>query len=733
MPAVQMPDGSTVDLPDNPSPELKAAVQAKVELFHLGKMREQAFSEAQSARDQARPGQKWLFDANSPQLEQIDAEIAKRKDAVARANAMQGDWWDKTKYYAGQGGSAILRGLMGLPAMAASAGIATDPGRYPKDMTPATPLVDLSRLGMQPQTTGEKYAARAIEGATGAVAGPGGLAAPVRSAVVGGSAGLGSEGAAETLGDNPVTRILGALVGGGTAGIATAAKTTRGDLAREATRDATEADMRVAQELMRRSQEQGVTLNLSQAMPKASNIDEMVNVLAQSKNGPEVARTLRTQPTDVAMGMERELAALPGTARQPQLAANNVQEAADSAIREALGKAGQAWQKAAPQGSTVPPEAVMALDKQLAAIAAKYPNTTGAELIADARRALVNPNRVQGQPAAAILGPDGRPLAQSVPQSKYLTDAMQLRSALEDSLSTFGSRKLNTPGLDATNLRRAQEVREAFRNVIDQYAPKLSQANAAYSQVMSDVVAPMKQSVVGRVAGRLGYDTEREAVRSRVFGVLDKGTTPGASTSEILALEKALRSQPNGAPAFQDAVKTWMSNKISEATAQQGGRPAEATAANLEKIFMGNDVKAQGFKDMLVALARSQGLKDDALLNGMQNMMRITSAAARRPGTVSGVTPQGLEQASRSRIFGGVGNFSAVQPIRQPFKAIDDALNADAYGFMDKLLTSPEGVDTLIKLGRQPVMSKAAADTLATFSATVPTVQNPNQRKAGQQ
>jgi hypothetical protein len=200
--------------------------------------------------------------------------------------------------------------------------------------------------------------------------------------------------------------------------------------------------MRAAQELMRRAQEQGVSLNLSQAMPKASNIDEMVAVLAQAKSGKEVARNLRSQPVDVAMGVEREVAGLPGTARQPQLAANNVQEAADSAIREAIGKAGQAWQRAAPQGSTIPPEAVMALDRQLAAIAAKHPNTTGAELIEEARRALANPNRTQGTPAAAILGPDGRPLAQSIPSTKYLTDAMQLRSAIEDSLSTFGSRKL---------------------------------------------------------------------------------------------------------------------------------------------------------------------------------------------------------------------------------------------------------------------------------------------------
>jgi hypothetical protein len=291
--------------------------------------------------------------------------------------------------------------------------------------------------------------------------------------------------------------------------------------------------------------------------------------------------------------------------------------------------------------------------------------------------------------AASMFDADGNPI----------TSAQNLNEVLKAAGAKLKGINLDTPGLDAGAVKFLQaQIAESRQRLGAAFKP-IQNANSAYEGFTEGVYNPVKQSVVGRVAGK-GFDPAQEAVQSRVFGVLDKGTTPGASTSEILTLEKALRGQPNGPAAFQDAVKTWMSNKISEATARQGGRPAEATAANLEKVFMGNDVKAQGFKDMLVALARSQGLKDDALLNGMQNMMKITSAAARRPGTVSGVTPQGLEKVSRSRIFGGVGNFSAVQPIRQPFKAIDDALNADAYGFMDKLLT---------------------------------TTQNPSQRKAGQQ
>jgi hypothetical protein len=34
---------------------------------------------------------------------------------------------------------------------------------------------------------------------------------------------------------------------------------------------------------------------------------------------------------------------------------------------------------------------------------------------------------------------------------------------------------------------------------------------------------------------------------------------------------------------------------------------------------------------------------------------------------------------------------------------------------MDKLLTSPEGIDTLQKLAKQPAMSPAAVKTISTF------------------
>jgi hypothetical protein len=557
-----------------------------------------------------------------------------------------------------------------------------------------------------------------IEGASGGMVGPGAISAPLRTLAVGGGAGLGSELAGALTNDNPLAKGLGGLAGGVGTSLASMPKTTRGELARTTMEGVKDSDLAMAQKIMEEARKEGISLNLSQAMPTASNIDRLTEILANSPNGKEIVRQLRAQPAAVAAATEGGMYGLPGKTGSPQEIANRSQEGADKAVREGLAQASAAWQKAAPGGSTIPPTAVAELDARLKALAAKYPNTTGQDLIEDARRSLKLSPAGADTKVPVGSGKVSSNLTRTVQgkPTEYLNDALQLKSALDDSLNTYGSRKLNTPSLDSTNQRRAQEVRELFRDVLDTHAPKLSAANAAYSKVMDDVVTPMKQSVVGRVAGQRGYSPDQEAAQSKIFRVLDAGTAPGAATSEILTLEKSLRkSDPT---IFQDAVKTWMSEKLAKATAKQGGRQSDSTAAALERAFIGDEMKDKGFQDMMVALARSQGLPDDSLLPGMRNLMKYVSAAARRPGKVGGITEQGLEDASRSQIAGAVGNFSMVQPFRAAGRRIDDALNADAYGFMDKLLTTPEGIATLRKLGKTPIMSRGMTDALTTFMAT---------------
>lgn len=580
------------------------------------------------------------------------------------------------------------------------------------------------REAVTPETRGGKALGNIGEAAVGALASPGGLVAPIRSAIVGASAGAGAEGAAALFGDNALSRVAGGLVGGLGGGLATAAKTNRGALAQEALLDARPEDIAVAVERMKAAQAAGVPINLSQAMPRGSNIDAYVDALANSKHGRNVTEQLRKQPQQIAFGVEEQMANLPGQIRMPQVLANNAQEAAESSIRKGMEQAGAAWQKFAPKGAEIPPAVVANFDEQLKAMAAKYPNTAQADLLNDVRAALKTGGQVPtgGSP---LLDASGQLISPPTKGPAYLTDALQVKGAIDDVLQNFGARKLNTPGLQGKELRRAQEVREMFRDLIDTEVPALVQANKAYEAVMTGVVDPLKKSVVGRVAGRAGANAAQEAPQARLFSVFEKGTVPGATSSEILTLEKAFRNagQPE---VYQDAAKSWLAGKVSSALKSTDNRMPDNLGERLRVAFGDPrqiDQTSKGFEDVLAGLARSQGVPDAAYVKGFKHFMEIISDAARRPGSVRGITPGEVKEMASEGVTKRLGQFSIMTPIRQPALKWASFLEADALSTMDKLLTTPEGVATLVKLGKQPPRSHAAVSTMATFLGTNAAVQ----------
>jgi hypothetical protein len=443
-----------------------------------------------------------------------------------------------------------------------------------------------------------------------------------------------------------------------------------------------------------------------------------VDALANSKHGRTVTEQLRKQPQQIAFGAEEQMANLPGQIRMPQVLANNAQEAAEASIRQGMHQAGKAWQKFAPQGAAIPEGIIANFDDQLKAMAAKYPNTAQADLINDVRGALKTGQQATG--GSPILDAAGNLINPPTKGPAYLTDALQVKGAIDDVLQNFGARKLNTPGLQGKELRRAQEIRSMFRDMIDLEVPQLAQANKAYESVMSGVVDPLKKSVVGRVAGRAGANDALEAPQARLFSVFEKGTTPGATSSEILTLEKAFR-QAGQPEVYQDAAKSWLAGKVSTALKSTDNRMPDNIGERLRVAFGDPrqlDQTSKGFEDVLAGLARSQGVPEASYVKGFKHFMEIVSDAARRPGSVRGVTPGEVKEMASEGVFKRLGQVSVMTPIRQPALKWASFLEADALSTMDKLLTTPEGVATLVKLGKQPPKSHAAVTTMATFLGT---------------
>ena len=661
MPVVKMPDGQLVEMPDNPTPEQQAALRA-------------ILAKGATAPAVAAPKQESSGLGETARV--IGKAIYGGLTSLPRFVMQAGDWLEE---------KMPTPGWTKIPI----------PG-YGK-IAEADKAI---REAVEPKTKSGKVIGNIGEATVGAIASPGGLAAPIKSAIIGASSGAGSEAAAAAFGNNAVTRVLGGVAGGLTGGLITAAKTNRGTLAQEALSDARLEDLAVAVERMKAARDAGIPINLSQAMPRGSNIDAYVDALANSKHGRNVTEQLRKQPQQIAFGVEEQMANLPGQIRMPQVLANNAQEAATAAIDAAKRTRTNAWQKAYDDGLlqsgqlTVPETAVSAAYQKLTDLANSVPNTSKAKMLMDLRERLVTP--------------DG-----------FITEPLQLNEILKDAAGRLKPVNLASSGLDAGVAKWVGKQISALRDDFGAAFEPIQKANAVY-QAATPAVDALKKSVVGRVAGRSGAQDTLEAPQSRLFSVFDKGTVPGATSSEILTLEKAFRNagQPE---VYQDAAKSWLAGKVSTALKSTDNRMPENIGERLRVAFGDPrqlDQTSKGFEDVLAGLARSQGVPEAQYVKGFKNFMEIVSDAARRPGSVRGVTPGEVKEMASEGVFKRLGQVSVMTPIRQPALKWASFLEADALSTMDKLLTTPEGVATLVKLGKQPPKSHAAVTTMATFLGT---------------
>ena len=356
MATVAMPDGTLVEMPDKISPE-QATALAKIQAgagaastrAALISARDQAQASANSARA-AKYGKKdgWLFDATSPELEAANAKIKAFDEDELRRKAETGDLWDKVKYWGSVAGSAAVRGLGSLPAMAASAGLAEPRAsdlRNPEGYNPGAPLESLSKVGFRPRTKAEKYVASGTESAAAALTNPGGVA---KNLLIGTTSGLGSEIAAQTLGDNAITRIVGALVGGGLPTLAMSLKPNADKLLRQAVSQVPDQDWRRATALEQTLDTNNIPHLKSQLLGDKSTLADLVAVASTHPSiRPGITAAVEKAPEQSRKAFEMwKNANMPVAVDETKSVLNDVQKTAAEAITGAKRADSAAWQNA---------------------------------------------------------------------------------------------------------------------------------------------------------------------------------------------------------------------------------------------------------------------------------------------------------------------------------------------------------------------------------------------------
>ena len=330
MPVVQMPDGAMVELPDNPTPEQLQQLRALSPSPGMA-----------TAREIGRVADKGL------------------RGGLTALPGMIGDITLSSLKNLHKGFDALpkLAPGIGLPGLTALQTLAELGKTGPVQDTGFGDVTkNIQTLGgslppvSKPQTESGKALGNILEAITATVAG-GGTGTVGQKAAVGAGAGSGGELAARLLDDNPLSRFLGSVVGGGAVSAGQALVPNSDKLIRQATEHVTDKDWTKAREVEKTLNASGIPHLKSQLLGPRSTLDDVV---ATASSNPSVRPKLATQtegaPAAATSAIDdwtvRNLQPSSPLSRSEVL--SDVQEAAAGALGKIKTKSNTAFERAMP-------------------------------------------------------------------------------------------------------------------------------------------------------------------------------------------------------------------------------------------------------------------------------------------------------------------------------------------------------------------------------------------------
>lgn len=298
-----------------------------------------------------------------------------------------------------------------------------------------------------------------------------------------------------------------------------------------------------------------------------------------------------------------------------------------------------------------------------------------------------------------------------------LTDSSQINEVLKAAVAKTKTVNLETPGMDAYAAQRVQAEVSKLREFFGESFTPIRDANKAFKLHREEVYEPLKQGVVGQIAGK-GYHADTQAPVAKMRQIFESGVDPQASHSPIKQLAHELAKVDK--TAFADAAKTHYSAVVQNAFEPviKGAAPTNLDAAQVlwDKLFR-PPLRYQGMKDTVSSIAETYGRNPAQAVKGLENFAQITKAL-KNTTKVGGLSREEVFQlggksygADALRIFGFL-------PFERAARRLEARTMSNAFADFDKILTTPEGVDLLIQLSKKSVMSKEAMALLGGAQGT---------------
>ena len=681
MSQIQLPDGNMLDFPDNPT---------KDDLAKLAAIKEKAAG-GKSKPTGTAPEKPFL-----PSLEETKNAIL---GGLARgAKGMADITTEGMRHTPGIGqflqGSDIVSELLGrklgqdvvINPRAASATV----GKKLEEELPV------------PESSGGRFLNAVMENAPGALAGPGSLVGKVLSATGGG---IGSQAAANVFGDNMLTRLFGGLAGG-YAGSRLAGATIPSEklpsdmpsrralkVLRPATEGVSDADWQQAfdnrhlleRELGAMSNPGDTTSLVSQYFPSNARLDSIAQLLAAHESGGNVRGTVRSQ----AEAVDNLMKTLPnrfGFPENPRDAGALVQQTAQDRLQQM--KTGISNRAAEGKGNIPGYNDVEFTSQQKQDIKATLKGWIDQ-----------NASRLPEKSIAAardfIEQLDRRSLDHELTNANPNFPPNVLRAAFEDAMDKY---KPAFPGPQSSAAEAGmRELRGLGKSTAQDGNRDYKAADAFYAAMKEGSYNPLKEGVIGKLAGR-GVQPGQQPLMTwkQVF---DAGT-PVADNSDILKMAKEL-SRVNK-DAFPTAAGSWLREKVAriETPATGQGRYDTNTAQAYWDTFFKTDAQKQGMRDIAAGVAKSRGESPTPLLRGVDNLASIMDLVRRRPSISSGVTAEEVMGKAGRSLQSDLLSVAGYIPFLTMKRRMELSNASKTLAEIDKLLTTPEGLDTLRRIGK---------------------------------
>ena len=640
--------------------------------------------------------------------------------------------WGKVK----RGGTAIARGAADAVA---SAG---DTAGFVLGLSDESPWGDKAplqtlRKEYLPDSKNPGYVEAGLQGLGGAmVTGPRSLVN--YAAGIGGGTGakVGQE-----LGGTPGA-IVGGLVGGvGAGGVAALASRVRpqsGNMARELKEGFTDAELQTAQKYMNEVKANGSNIDLSQALTatlgRETNLTSMQSFLANRKQGNKVQEILHNQPEQLSRETQLTTRDLPGENWSPTQNANNLQETATARLKQATTDRSNQVRSLYAQAGDLPPEA----RNRLGTILNQYGTQPGATEVVKARAKEMADKLLGSDPKLAKAVADAQAAVTGATNASGRMAAQQQLAAANSALASAKGAPLKALDVDTwiNELRgpwQGQPLKVAYPKEQGQIkglagalnrefqtlSPEVKAAEARFKSITDNVVAPLKQGPVGAISQPRGYDPATQAMVSKFDGLLNKGSDPQATLSDLSTVTKELaKVDPE---AVKSSLKGWVSGKIKAVQGESvGDNPLPndpKMAGNLWDSLFKDPHQWQGIRDVTAGIAKSEGKDPKDLIRGLENLKKLTFAMKSRPDKVGGVSPTDFQQLGGSSNLANSVRVLSFLPANRLGEAIERGTLSKTLSQFDEILTSPQGAELLIKLAKLPPTSREAQVLLGTFGA----------------